>query len=196
VTYTVSAIVIASPGGPLVNTATVNSSVTDPNPGNNSATDTDQLVVANSIPYGGIGTTPDTIVTKIPAGTYLILQFGTPLVVGVPDAYDLVYYPDPSAPTLQMDAVILQVGNGSNWYTILNWGDGSPDTNTDINPADCPSETDNCVITPPPTNPLGISINLDGVVPGGIYNYVRIFSRSSPPDSGDGVDIDAITILP
>jgi hypothetical protein len=25
-----------------------------------------------------------------------------------------------------MDHVIVQIGDGSNWYTILNWGDGIP----------------------------------------------------------------------
>jgi len=204
VTYTVNATVIASPSGPLINTATVSvpAGITDPNLLNNSATDTDQLVVSNSFPYGNIGVTPDGSAENIPAGTYLILQFGTPLVVGGHASYDLVYYPDPLAPTLQMDVVILQVGDGSNWYTILNWGNGSPDTNTDIpafppNPTDCTGEPDNCVIDPSLlANSPGISINLDGVMPNGTYNYIRIFSRSNPPDSGDGVDVDAISILP
>jgi hypothetical protein len=39
----------------------------------------------------------------------------------------------------------------------------------------------------------GIGIDLDGVVPPGTYPYIRIIS---PSDSGDGVDVDAIEILP
>jgi hypothetical protein len=155
--------------------------------------DTDNLVAASSFPYfdingNDIGTAPNGSVANIPSGSILTLQFGTSLVVG--SGSYLVYYPDPS---FQMDMVILQVSDGSNWYTIFYWGNGSPDGNTDINPADCPSETDNCVITPPPTNPPGISINLGGVIPNGTYNYIRIISL---PDSGDGVDVDAIAILP
>jgi hypothetical protein len=147
-------------------------------------------------PPGNIGSSPDGSSTNIPAGTYITLQLGSSVVVGGHAGYDLVYYSDPAAPILQMDLVILQIGDGRNWYTIFNWGNGSPDANTDINPGDCPSETDNCVITPPPTNSPGVSIQLDGVVPNGTYPYVRIFSPSAPPDSGDGVDVDAITVLP
>ena len=43
VTYTVSATINSSATGSLTNTATVSSAVTDPDPGNNSATDTDTL---------------------------------------------------------------------------------------------------------------------------------------------------------
>src|SRR5690606_30425977 len=43
VTYTASCAIAASATGTLSNTATVSSSVTDPTPGNNSATDTDTL---------------------------------------------------------------------------------------------------------------------------------------------------------
>ncbi|HEU0294690.1 MAG TPA: hypothetical protein VFR47_18260 [Anaerolineales bacterium] len=198
VVYLVPAIISTGATGPLTNTASVSvpAGYTDPTPGNNSAADTDQLIVANSFPYGQIDTTPDGSTEPIAAGTYVILQLGTPLVVSSPDidGYDLVYYPDP---TLQMDAVILQIGDGRNWHTILNWGDGFPDGNTDINPADCPSESDNCVITPPPTNSPGISIQVDGVVPNGNYPYIRIISPPNPPDtSNDGIVVDAITVLP
>jgi hypothetical protein len=202
VTYIVDATVIGSPAGSLANTAAVSvpAGITDPNPGNNSATDTDQLVVSDPFPYGNIGTSPDGASENILGGTYLILQFGTPVVVGAPDGYDLVYYPDPTAPTLQMDAVILQIGDGSNWYTVLYWGDGSADTNTDLpssppNPTDCSSEPDNCLIDPSLlSNSPGISIQLDGVVPNSTYSYIRIISP--PGDSGDGVDVDAIVVLP
>jgi hypothetical protein len=99
-----------------------------------------------------------------------------------------------------MDLVILQVGDGSNWYTILNWGNGSPDGNTDIpafppNPTDCSSEPDNCLIDPSLlTNSPGISIDLDSAgVPIGTYPYIRIIS---PPDTDGGVGVDAIQVLP
>jgi hypothetical protein len=186
VQYTVNATVIGSPSGSLSNTATISSGITDPNPGNNSATDTDTLISASTLPSP---------VGNIPDGTYVEYAFGTPLAVNGDSAYDLVYT---TSPALQVDAVILQIGDGRNWYTIFNWGNGSPDANTDINPADCPGEADNCVITPPPTNPPGISIDVDlPGIPTGNYPYIRIISPPNPPDTGnDGVDVNNITLLP
>ena len=196
ITYTVNATVISSPSGTLDNTATVAVpiGVTDPVPGNNSASDipSDQLIVPN--PPGNIGPSPDGSVTTISSPTFITLQLGSPLIVSSPDGYDLVYYPDPAAPTLQVDWVILQISDGSNWYTIFNWGNGSPDTNTDVPYPMCAAETDNCVIdTSSSANPPGISIDVDGIVPIGTYSYIRIFS---PVDSGDGVAVDAIQVLP
>lgn len=214
VTYTVGVNVSASPSGNLVNTATVTepAGVTDPTPGNNSAMDTDQLIVASSFPYGGIGTTKDcpnpACQESIPAGTYVTLQFGTPLVVGVGNYLVYYEYPEGTNPGILMDAVIVQIGDGSNWYTILNWGDGVPDTNTNVslpllvsNPTgDCAGEPDNCEIDASLLfNSTGIIINVDGVVPNGTYPYIRIFSPPSAPggpDTDGKIEVDAIQILP
>ena len=202
VQYTVNATVVASPSGPLVNTATISvpAGITDTNSGNNSATDTDQLIIASSFPYGNIGTTPDGVAENISSGTFVVLQFGTPLVVG--SGQSLVYYLPPS---LQVDAVILQVGDGSNWYTVFNWGNGAADGNTDVsvplpvppNPTDCAGEPDQCVIDSSLlTNSPGISINVNALPPGS-YPYIRIISPANPPDTGNnGVNVDAITVLP
>lgn len=70
VTYTVSASVSASATGTLSNTATVTSGVTDPTPGNNSATDTDTLT-----PQVDLSITKTDGVTSVMAGgsvTYTI----------------------------------------------------------------------------------------------------------------------------
>ena len=191
ITYTVAANTSSGASGSLTNTATVTAPPGYTGTTTATAADTDQQIVIN--PPGNIGPSPDSSSTNIPSGSYLTLQFGTPLVVGGHPSYDLVYYPDPAAPTLQMDLVILQISDGSNWYTIFNWGDGSADGNTDISYGICSTEPDNCVITIPPTHPPGVSIQVDGVVPPGTYSYIRIIS---PPDSGDGVDVDAIQVLP
>ena len=210
VSYTVNATSVAAPASNLVNTATVGAPVgiTELNPLNNSATDTDQLVVSTLIggaPYGNIGTTNDSIPEFIPTNTTVTLAFATPLVVGGHASWDLVYYEWPQGTGIQMDAVILQISDGRNWYTILNWGDGLPDANTDIpiplavppNPTDCTGEPDNCVIDGSLlTYVTGVAIQLDGVVPAGSYPYIRIISPPILPDSGDGVEVDAITILP
>ena len=187
VTYTVNAAVIGSPSGLLSSIATINipaaTGVTDPNSSNNSASDSDLLIIANPIPSGSIG--------HLATSSYSDYQLGVPLVVG--SGSHLVYYPQNSAspPMLNMDLVILQISDGRNWYTVFNWGDGVPDA-TDINPAECPSESDNCSITLPPTNSPGITITVNSV-PNGTYPYIRIIS---PSDSGDGLDVNTITVVP
>src|SRR6185436_5923010 len=92
VTYTVSATVIAAPSGPLVNTAMITppAGITDPAPGNNSATDTDQLIVASTFPSQL--TSPDGITLNMSSGSFLDLKFGTPLTLG--SSSYIVYYPD------------------------------------------------------------------------------------------------------
>ncbi|MEQ1644850.1 MAG: hypothetical protein ABL959_15480, partial [Pyrinomonadaceae bacterium] len=70
VTYTASATISASATGSLVNTATVSSATTDPNPANNSATDTDTLT-----PQANLGITKTDGVASVTAGgstTYTI----------------------------------------------------------------------------------------------------------------------------
>ncbi|MEP6895295.1 MAG: DUF11 domain-containing protein, partial [Chloroflexota bacterium] len=125
VTYTVNATVIGSPVGTLDNTASVNvpAGVTDPTSSNNSATDSDILITANPLPP---------TIGNIPAGAYSDYAFAAPFIVG-PGSY-LVYYPAyvAASPTVDMDLVILQLSDGKNWYTILNWGDASSTNNGDI----------------------------------------------------------------
>jgi len=205
ITYTVTANIAAGATGVLSNSASVSvpSGITDPDNSNNTAFDipADQQIVVD--PPGNIGSAPDGVTTNILGSSYRTLQLSTPVVAGS-GAY-LVYYPSypnpPGDPTLEMDLVIVQIGDGSNWYTVFNWGNGIPDGNTDIpasppNTANCSSEPDNCLIdialltvqSPYP----GVTITLGGV-PAGTYSYIRIIS---PPDSGDGVDVDAIQVLP
>ena len=70
VTYTVNATVSPSATGTLSNTATVSSGVTDPNPGNNSATDTDTLAASADLSI----TKTNGVTTATPGGnvTYTI----------------------------------------------------------------------------------------------------------------------------
>ena len=197
ITYAVNATVVGA-SGPLVNTATVSSpaGMTDPTPSNNSATDTDQVIAAASF-LPQLTTNGDGLILNISTSSFLDLQLPSSLS----STSQVIYYPDPTAPPppLQIDVVILQLGDGKNWYTILNWGDGVPDANTDIPaaPACVASETDNCAIDPTLlTNSPGITIDLSGLPVGITYSYIRIKSPSNPPDSGDGVSIDAIVVVP
>jgi hypothetical protein len=114
----------------------------------------------------------------------------------------------PNGSGIAMDFIIFQIGDGSNWYTILNWGDDVADTDSNMNISIFGgNETDNRNFTSPPNsdylypfngtpaNPAtGIVFDLDGFVPNGNYPYFRIIS----PMGGDvdgGCEIDAVTVL-
>jgi hypothetical protein len=127
--------------------------------------------------------------------------------VGSHNDWDLVYYelPQGANPGIWMDCVVLQVGDGRNWYTILDWGDDNIDPNASMNISTIgvSAETDNLVIDAPfMYNLTGIGLDLDGtegssaVVPAGTYKYLRIISPAIPLDDGDGVEVDAIHIVP
>ncbi len=194
VTYTVNATVITTPTSSLVNTSTVSAGITDPIPGNNSATDNDLL--ASSFPPELTGP-PDGVPFNMSSSSFIDLQLASSLTLG--PTSQVIYYPDPVGfpPTLQMDAVILQIGDGNNWYTIFYWGDGLPNTNTDTPACPAGAEPDNCLIDVSSlTNSPGITINLNGLIPAGTYPYIRITSPGNPADSGDGVSIDAIVVVP
>jgi uncharacterized repeat protein (TIGR01451 family) len=205
VTYVVGITVVNAPAGNLVNTATVAEpvGVTDPAPGNNSATDTDQLITSVPFPNGNIGDTQDFFTDTILPGNSVTFAFGTPLNVGSHPGWDLVYYELQAGPGVQLDHVELQISDGSNWFTIFTWGNGFPNTNTIIpaplatppNPTDCGGEPDNCAIDASLLfNTTGIAIDLDLLVPNGDYYYIRIISPTG--DDGDGTEVDAIVILP
>ena len=209
VTYWVNAQVISSPSGDLVSTVAVNPPVgiTDTNPANNQATDIDQLVVSSTLPYGNIDPVKNGSIEYIPTNTTLTLQFNSPLSVGSHPGYDLVYYewPQGTNPGIWMDCVILQLGDGRNWYTILNWGDNVVDANASMNLSTigASAETDNLMVDAPFMDDLtGIALELDGVVPNGSYKYIRIISPAAPQDGPgptfppDGVEVDAISIVP
>jgi len=206
IVYTVRANISSSASGDLMNSASITTPVgmTDLITGNNSASDTDQAVVSNTFPDGNIGPTNDGQVDVLAPGSSLTLALNSPLVVGEHAGYDLVYYELANGTGIAMDYVILEISDGYNWYTILNWGDGNPDKNSEIsvplasppNPTDCRNEQDNCFIdTALLWNSTGIRIELDGFVPDGVYYYIRITS----PVSGDmdgGCEVDGIEILP
>lgn len=75
VTYTASCAISAAATGTLSNTATVASAITDPTPGNNSATDTDTLVPAADLAV----TKTNGTATSVPGGntTYTIVASNT-----------------------------------------------------------------------------------------------------------------------
>jgi uncharacterized repeat protein (TIGR01451 family) len=204
VTYIVNVTVVGSPSGELVNTSTVTGplGITDPVPGNNSATDTDTLIVTDAPPDEvEIGPGNGVTYTFTPPDSAITLAIPPITRDDNPD-YDLVYYELAMASGILMDHVIIQISDGSNWYTVLNWGDGFPDTNTSIsipldlfpNPSPCNGEPDNCEISAAYLrNGTGVQIDIS-IVPSGVYSYIRIQSLST--GDGDGADLDAVEILP
>jgi len=211
VTYVASGTVISSPNGPLTSAAVINPPVgiTETAPGNNAATDTDTLIIPGITPPQ-IGIVPDSNIYIVQANSVLTIQLSSALVVGGHPGWDMIYYewpqasPDPANPTnpgIWMDCVILEVSDGRNWYPILNWGldSDTPDTNAsmNMNTIGVSDETDNLVVDASfMYNSTGIALELDGVVPPGTYEYFRIISPASPPDNGDGAEVDGIFIVP
>ena len=140
------------------------------------------------------------MIYTLPTGGSLTLAIN--LVASGDGAYDLVYYerPAPAGTGIFLDWVIVEIGDGTNWYTVFNWGNNVADTNSNMdfnilpNPQ-IPQETDQRDIpTASLYNGTGIAINVDGLVPPGTYTYVRF---SAPAGDSDGqMEIDAVEVLP
>jgi hypothetical protein len=120
---------------------------------------------------------------------------------------DLVYFEMASGQNIQMDRVIIELGDFflNVWYMIFNWGDGVADTNSNMdinNPAVGGSESDNQVVRRTdvplygtPALDTGITIDIDGYAPTGTpYQWLRISIPLTP--GNDGADIDSILVLP
>jgi hypothetical protein len=203
VTYTVAVTVSGTPSGPLTNTATVAAppGITDPVPGNNSATDTDTLIVPDLLPVN-MGA-KDNVTYILTAGSTLTLSIN--LTANGDPGPDLVYYEYSIIPTFDgiwLDWVVIEISDGSNWYTVFNWGDDISDTNTNVahnllvnSPPSSPEEVDERPIaTSDLYNGTGVTIDIDSIVPSGTYKYIRFYA---PPDGNDNqAEIDAIEILP
>ncbi len=206
VTFYLAVRTASSPVGDLVNTATVTApgGVTDA-PGNNSATDTDTPIVSSGTTYGNIGTGPGGGITTLPQNTTIILTLSSPVTKGH-SGIDIIYYEEPNGIGIFMDRIVLEISDGSNWFTILNWGDGSGNAGTNINiplppfpltnPSTCINEDDNCEIDATLLyGGTGITIDIDAMswIPSGTYQYIRIKTPATDPD---GAGIDGIYVVP
>ena len=147
-----------------------------------------------------IGTTPDGDIYFLPSGGSLTLSIN--LVANGDGSYDLAYYERaaPGGTGIFLDWVIIEIGDGTNWYTVFNWGNNIADTNSNMdfnilpNPQ-VPEETDQRDI---PTSALyngtGIAIDVDAIAPPGTYAYIRF---TAPAGDSDGqMEIDALEVLP
>lgn len=201
--YTVTASVSTGATGNLVNTATVTEpfGITDPNTANNSATD-----INYSSTYGNIGPGQDGGIELLPSGSVIVMALSpAALVNGDLGAPDIIFYEQAVGGGIDMDRIILEIGDGTTWYTILNWGDGISDVASSIaiplgapNPTTCAGEPDNCQIVNTGdiflTNGTGVRIDLDHPslgIPSGSYPFIRI---SVPLGSGNA-GIDGIYVI-
>ena len=147
-------------------------------------------------------------------GTYVVIDLGTGngvQVNGTSDTnYDLVYYEMPGCGSICMDQVVIGISNdpnGNTYYVVFNWGDGTPDMNTNVGDV-AGTEVDNYAIptselygTPPYQN--GILIDVDSASsnpPIGLYQYLVLLevepaNPADDIDGDDGADIDAIQIV-
>jgi hypothetical protein len=110
--------------------------------------------------------------------------------IGTGPGYDMVFYEYLNGGIVEMDWVIVEVGDTSgNWYVVFNWGDGAIDTNTSVGAAGYqPGEPDNFVL--PASGPhfytggsytTGIAIDVDVVC-------------STPPCTFQ-YEVDAVQVL-
>jgi uncharacterized repeat protein (TIGR01451 family) len=200
VTITVDGTVDIATTGSLINTVTVTEGAgqTDPDASNNTATDIDYGSI-----YGDIGTGKDDVIEILPNGTSLILALSPQLQAdGDVGTVDLIYYEQAVFGGIDMDRIILEIGDGTTWYTVLNWGDGASDLATNIavdlgppNPTTCTGEPDNCSIDASFLDlGTGITIDIDHPslgIPAGTYPFIRI---TVPLGSGN-VGIDGFLVV-
>ena len=145
-----------------------------------------------------IGITPDGVTYDLPAGGALTL--GINLVATGDASYDLVYYEYPAGSGILMDWAIVEISDGTNWYTIFYWGNDIADTNSNLdftqlpNPVDPPEQYQLEIPASVLYNSTGIAIDIDSIVPSGTYSYIRF---SAPVGDADGqMEIDAIEVFP
>lgn len=209
VTYIVDVTVVSSPSGDLVNTASVAAPAgVDPVSGNNTATDSDTLITAVPPPpeFGG---PPDNVTYTLPAGGSLTLSINLTADGNTSD-WEIIYYeysvaaiPPDFYDGIWLDWIIIEISDGSNWYTVFNWGNNISDTNTNVAhslltdppPPPNPEEMDQRpILSVDLYNGTGVAIDIDSLVPPGTYVYIRITAPSG--DSDGQAEIDTIEILP
>ena len=163
---------------------------TDLNPTNNTSSHTHQRLF--NLPYNNIGGSKDGAVTNIGSGRSVTFKITTQ--VNGHAGWDLVYYERPAGCGIVMDWVILEVGDGVNWYTVLNWGNGIVDANAIIASVGLPETDNRRICSTDLYDSSGVALDLDTVVPPGTYPYLRL---TAPIGDGDGtVEVDAIMPLP
>lgn len=138
-------------------------------------------------------------------GTYIVVSLSVTVEQTPDDNYDLVYYEFNNGGAVFMDWVHIGISNyadGSEYYEVFNWGNGIPDTNSNIGDV-AGSELDDQGVNlselydPDDAGPApktGILIDVDtapSTPPPGTYNFVVILSPLGG-NSGTWAQVDAI----
>ncbi|MBX7054049.1 MAG: DUF11 domain-containing protein, partial [Pyrinomonadaceae bacterium] len=209
VTYTATGTISASASGSLINTATVSSSVSDPQPGNNSATDTDTLTPQADIAI----TKTDGVSTEVPGTsvTYTIVASnagpsnasgaavadtfpaaitgiswtcvgaggGTCAVAGTGNINDTVNLPSGGSVTYTATGTILASATGSLVNTATV---AAPGGVTDPTPGNN-SATDTDTLTPQANLSITKTNGVTTVTAGGSTTYTIVASNAGPSNA-------------
>jgi hypothetical protein len=159
---------------------------------------------------------PNGSIGNITAGQYIVITLtSTPIVVNGPSDtnYDFVYYEQgqacgmpacPSGTGIQMDSVIISISmDDVIYYVVFNWGDGTPDNNSNVGDVttNTGTENDNQNIDSSELHgtvpqDTGVLVDVDNATsnpPPGDYWYVAV--QAPTPDADNGVGFDSIEIV-
>ncbi|MBN2115420.1 MAG: hypothetical protein JW730_02555, partial [Anaerolineales bacterium] len=203
VTYTIAVVLFNTTGGNVASAASVSlpGGYTDPGPLPNSANDSDAPLVGTTGPDCSGPMDPDCLY-DLPAPNSLTIYVSI-VADGDVGTWDLVYYERPhTAPAgIYLDVVRIEISDGTNTYTVFEWGDGNPNPNTNIASVPVPPEDDNTFIGAGSLyNGSGVAIDIDhpalGIPSGTTYTQIIITALDGgPPDDGN-CGIDGIEVLP
>ncbi|MEO0563270.1 MAG: hypothetical protein AAF125_14270, partial [Chloroflexota bacterium] len=136
---------------------------------------------------------PDGNYCRIASGDEIVIDLGTqPIVSDV--GPDFVYYEVMSIPgSVFLDAVQIDIGDNpaGPWTKVFEWGDGSPDTNTNV-----VSATENIADSNIQMSSLygdgllrtGITIDIDPILTGS-FRYVRVYSSGPLGHAFDAIEV-------
>lgn len=157
-----------------------------------------------------VGSPPNGSIGSIVDGTYIIINLSL-VVSSTPDNnYDLVFYEYNNGGSVYLDWIVIGITNdaddtdGISYYEVFNWGNVTPDTNSNVGDVaqTTGTEDDNQQVnltelhdadgggSAPQT---GILIDVDNATsapPPATYNYVVVISPSG--GSGESAQIDSI----
>jgi hypothetical protein len=162
---------------------------------------------------------PDNTIGLIDDGKYIVINRSVQ-VGATPDGnYDLVYYEYKNGSYVYLDWIIIGISNyadGSSYYEVFNWGDGVPDTNSNVDTNDIAPDV-SCIAPEAPecdnhqvelndlhdpdggsnNNQTGVLIDVDNATsapPAGTYNYIVIISPNGGSSGAEPVELDSIDV--
>jgi hypothetical protein len=172
----------------------------------------------------GVGTLPDNTDRKNPTnvgsildGTYVIINLNVTVSSTPDNNYDLAFYEWNNGGSVNLDWIIIGISiysDGHDYYEVFNWGNGTPDTNSNIGDVAqaTGTENDNQRINPSelydpdydpappvtdgPAPQTGILIDVDNATSAPpvdtTYNYVVIISPNGGAVPSEEAQVDAI----